>query len=158
MLAVSQGWLATARRGYFRPWAYLALPEKISTFDFSYPTLILASHWSVFLWDAPHGSFIETIDGIQVGKSLGAIQSLEVNDRYAFVGGFFQLVIYARATSELVYTLAHSDLPWKAWRVSLPNENTARCSITRQELEFQEEEVLFTGIGMFIAENGELTC
>ena len=49
----------------------LRMPESINAFRFVYPTLIVAAHDRVFLWDVPSGKLIQTLYGCQSIGSEG---------------------------------------------------------------------------------------
>ncbi|KAG1750293.1 hypothetical protein EDD22DRAFT_916567 [Suillus occidentalis] len=117
------------RRGHFRPWALLHVPEFTRAFRFSYPTLLSAGVNHAYLWDVPTSRLVETISNIQAPNkdgTLGPLSYVEVNDQYAFFCGSNQLRIFARDGGALVYHLCMKNLQFTTWDV-LPSNGDDPC-------------------------------
>ncbi|OJA19664.1 hypothetical protein AZE42_02828, partial [Rhizopogon vesiculosus] len=128
-------------RGHFRPWALIQMPEHTSNFRLSYPTLILASKNNAYVWDVPTSRLVETISNIQGGDqhgSLGCLNYVDVNDKYAFVCGSLQLRIFRRNGGGLVYKLTKKMLPRTQWDVLQESNNVACLSSLFQPQQLHE--------------------
>jgi len=112
----------SAMDGHFQPWAMLHMAEPTSAFRFVYPTLIVAAHDSVYLWDIPSGKLIQTIQGIQSGSDdghneyLGRIKYVEISERHVFLTGQFRLRIFSRATGKSVLDISSSEGVYGFWK------------------------------------------
>ncbi|KIK94387.1 hypothetical protein PAXRUDRAFT_828041 [Paxillus rubicundulus Ve08.2h10] len=108
------------RRGHFRAWALLQMPEITRAFRFSYPTMLASATNNAYIWDVPRSKLVEVIRDIQRprnGSIMGRLNYVEVNDRYAFICGSTQLRIFSREGGALVYQLSTKDLPDPVWDV-----------------------------------------
>ncbi|KAH7926823.1 hypothetical protein BV22DRAFT_1086128 [Leucogyrophana mollusca] len=110
--------VSSTRRGHYRPWALLKMPEPTQAFRFVYPTLIAATADRAYLWDIPTSRLVQTIPDIQMANApgrLGTINSVEVSDQYALFCGSSQLRIYERETGTVVFHTTVSELPSTQW-------------------------------------------
>jgi len=117
---VTVQWPASTRRGHFRAWALLRMPETTRAFRFLYPTLLVASENNAYIWDVPEGRLVETIRDIQRSRHddrLGIINYVEVSDKYAFICGSIQLRIFERGGGALVFQFSPKNIGHKLWRV-----------------------------------------
>ena len=123
---VTAQWPTSSRRGHFRAWALLRMPQATTSFRFSYPTLLVANQNNAYIWNVPEGRLVETIRDIQKSRHddrLGFVRYVEVNDKYAFICGSNKLRIFERGGGALVFQLSPKDLGTKIWHIS-PQANT----------------------------------
>ncbi|KAI6104530.1 hypothetical protein EDD16DRAFT_1714699 [Pisolithus croceorrhizus] len=133
-------WDASTRHGHFKPWALLRMPEHTRAFRLSHLTLLASATENAYLWDVSQGRLIETICDIQRwhhDQTLGHIQYVEVNDKYAFICGSSQLRIFERGGGALVYDLSPKNLVRKVWNILSFDEHPAPNSsiVKRQKLQ-----------------------
>ncbi|KAG6330160.1 hypothetical protein ID866_8928, partial [Astraeus odoratus] len=146
-------WPPPTRRGHFRPWALVRIPEISRAFRFSYPTLLAASEGNAYLWHVPQGRLVETIRNIQRVRDnddLGRICYVEVNDKYAFICGTKQLRIFERQGGALVYHLSPKCLPPKALQV-LHSDGGAGSTLFATPQELSNRHVKTVDDGCFLA-------
>ncbi|KII85598.1 hypothetical protein PLICRDRAFT_31764 [Plicaturopsis crispa FD-325 SS-3] len=112
---------STTRKGHFEPWALLRLPEHGRAFRLVYPTLLVASANSAFMWDVTTGEQLTTIrDTQRCGEGyMGGINYVEVSDHYAIVCGSEKLRIFSRSDGSLLLDLSPDDLPWYTHSICL---------------------------------------
>lgn len=131
LLTARSRFQSSNHHGHFRPWALLHMPDFTRAFRFSYPTLFAAGVNDAFVWDVLRGRLDETITDIQrrdQGATLGAINYVEVNERYAFVCGCHQLRIFTRDGGALLYSISPPMIPTREWIVESPDKSTTRSS------------------------------
>ncbi|KAF9225167.1 hypothetical protein BS17DRAFT_730398 [Gyrodon lividus] len=122
---------SASRRGHFRAWALLHMPEITRAFRFSYPTLLASASNNAYIWDVPRSHLIEIIRDTQQprnGSTLGSINYVEVNDHYAFICGSAQLRVFSRDGGALVYQLSTKQLSNLAWDVLPAGESGGAAS------------------------------
>lgn len=128
-------WDASTRHGHFKPWALLRMPDFTRAFRLSHLTLLVAADENAYLWDVSEGHLIETIRDIQRrhdDQTLGRIQYVEVNDKYAFICGSNQLRIFERGGGALVYALSPRNLVRKVWNI-LPEHPAPNSTIVKRQ-------------------------
>ncbi|KAJ7103036.1 hypothetical protein B0H15DRAFT_810694 [Mycena belliarum] len=107
-------------RGCFNPWMVLKPPDLTKAFRFVFPTLIAATHLSLFLWDIPTGELVQVIRDIQNSSndvhssaSLGPhITYVEVSETHAFVCGSHALRAFSRSSGRCVLDIPSSQLSY----------------------------------------------
>ncbi|KIJ13815.1 hypothetical protein PAXINDRAFT_80194 [Paxillus involutus ATCC 200175] len=148
---------AADRRGHFRAWALLQMPEITRAFRFSYPTMLASATNNAYIWDVPRSRLVEVIRDIQRprnGSIMGRINYVEVNDHYAFICGSTQLRIFSREGGALVYHLSTKDLPDMAWDVLRPEGESGGASssiLEPQTLHKSHHDPSWTPMGEFMA-------
>lgn len=147
---VTAQWPASTRRGHFRAWALLRMPEMTRAFRFSYPTLLVASENTVYIWNVPEGRLVETIRDIQKLRHddrLGDINYVEISDKYAFICGSNQIRIFERGGGALVFQLSTKNIGPKKWHVHPLGEDAAPSeSIVRPQKLLPEHTNIFAVI------------
>ena len=72
------------KRGCFKPWALLRIPELGRAYRFVYPTLLVVSLFRAYLYNAVEGKLTQTIETAADGDDR-SIHYVEVNNEYVFV-------------------------------------------------------------------------
>ena len=125
-----------SRRGHFRAWALLRLPETARAFRFSYPTLLAAAMHNAYLWDIPTSqqvSVVRNTNRCHHDQLLGTINYVEVNDSYVFICGGRGLRIFGREDGALLYQLSTVELSSATWDV-LPQTRGLASSVVHPQM------------------------
>ncbi|EMD33102.1 hypothetical protein CERSUDRAFT_118157 [Gelatoporia subvermispora B] len=120
----------TTPRGHFTPWAILRPSEPTRAYHLVYPTLAVVGVNSVFLWDVPSATLVETIRDIQGlhggDRPLGRINYVELNSRHVFLCGEHELRVFARGGGSLVLRVSSQQNPLTSTRVALGSPTVIR--------------------------------
>ncbi|KAF8547134.1 hypothetical protein OG21DRAFT_1527362 [Imleria badia] len=130
---------AESRRGRFKAWALLSMPENARAFRFSYPTLLAAATNNAYLWDVPRSQLVLIVRDIQRlhhNLLLGTINYVEVNDLYVFICGGRVLRIFGRDGGALLYQLSTMELSSATWDV-LPQTRGLASSVVHPQMLLQ---------------------
>lgn len=121
----------TLGRGRFRPWALLVAPESTRAFRFVYPTLVVLSDTTAYLWDVRTGLISQTIPDIQKNatRTLGSVNYVEVSDRHVFICGTNILRIFSRADGTSVYDISSTQNSYSEMRMELCRTHISQITL-----------------------------
>ena len=128
---------AASRRGHFKAWALLRLPESCRWLRLSYPNLLTVATSNAYVWDITRSQFVVVIRDVQRrlrGFQLGATSYAEVNDTYVFICAEGGLRIFAREGGALLYQLPSRELSGTTWDVRPSQTRNLASSIVHPQI------------------------
>ena len=99
--------------GHFTPWALLRMPEMTRAYRFVYPTLIVATRNSAYLWDIPTATLIQTIQETNLD---GQLNYVELSPRHVFIAGTEVLRIFSREDGSAVLDIPSTRDLYADWK------------------------------------------
>lgn len=99
------------KRGCFKPWALLRVPEIGRAYRFVFPTLLVVSWSKAYLYNAVEGKLTQTIEIAPDDEEDVSVHYVEVNEEYVFVCFTKNLRIYARLNGEQVFSIPAIPTP-----------------------------------------------
>ncbi|KAH9917540.1 uncharacterized protein B0H18DRAFT_913396 [Fomitopsis serialis] len=100
---------STNNRGHLSPWALLTTTQPTFAYRFAYPTLIVMSMDTAYLWDIPTSTLVQTIRDAEEpfthndgdGDERSTISYVDVSARHIFICGWHELRIFNRSDGTL---------------------------------------------------------
>lgn len=131
--------VAGSRRGQFKAWALLHVPEFCCWTRVSYPNLLAVAADKAYVWDISRSQLVSVIQDIQRrlrGFRLAGICYAEVSDLHVFICAASGLRIFAREGGALLYQLPSRELSGAIWdvRPHTPSRGSAMSVVDPQML------------------------
>ncbi|KZT69695.1 hypothetical protein DAEQUDRAFT_669130 [Daedalea quercina L-15889] len=96
-------------RGHLKPWCLITTSQPTFAYRFAYPTLVVMSMDTAYLWDIPSATLVQTIRDVEEpfthddgdGDERATISYVDVSARHLFICGWHELRVFNRADGSL---------------------------------------------------------
>lgn len=93
----------------FEPWCLISTTQPTFAYRFSYPTLVIMSMDTAYLWDIPSATLVQTIQDVtelfanndQDHDDRATISYVDVSERHLFICGWQELRVFNRSDGSL---------------------------------------------------------